>query len=84
MIITPLGYMDYETLCHPRLPRLVADTLGTGAVSDELSAILAARFRTFREDETALPLDKRSGRGIYGSVVGGPHPRPGAGDLDWG
>ena len=49
----------------PQPPRWVAEALGTGAIPGKLSAILSGRFRTVCEDGTALPLDKRSVRGLH-------------------
>ena len=37
----------------PRPPRLVSEALGTGAILDELDAILAAHYQTVREVGTA-------------------------------
>ena len=48
-----------------RPPHLVAEALGTGAIPDELSAILTDRFRTVCEDRVALSLEKRSVQGIH-------------------
>ena len=48
----------------PRLPRSVAEALGTGAIPGDLSAILTGRFRTVRDYGTALNPDKHSGQGI--------------------
>ena len=56
---------DMGDLPPPRPHRSVADDLGTGASPAELFAILAARFRTVREDRAALTLEKHSGRWIY-------------------
>ena len=49
----------------PRMSRLVVEGLGTKAILDELSAILADRLRMVFEDGVALPSDKRSGREIH-------------------
>ena len=49
----------------PRPPRLVAKALGTGAIPAKLSAILADRFRTVREDGESLSLEKRLVRGVH-------------------
>ena len=54
----------WSTCPPPRPPRLVEEALGTGVILCELSAILTGRFRTVCKDGAALPLDKRSGRGI--------------------
>ena len=48
----------------PRPPWSVAEALGTGAIPDELAAILAAHSQTVREYGTALTPDKCLGRGI--------------------
>ena len=48
----------------PYMTQLVEEALGTGVILCELSAILTGRFRTVCKDGAALPLDKRSGRGI--------------------
>ena len=49
----------------PRPPWLVAEALGNGIILAELSAILAARFRTFQKDGADLSLEKQSGQGIH-------------------
>ena len=49
----------------PRPPRLVAEALGTGEISADLAAILAAHYQTVYEDGTALTPEKRSGQGIH-------------------
>ena len=65
---------DTPCLCLPdrhgrpgplRPPRLVVEALGTGETPDELFAILAARFRTVREDGAVLSSEKRLGQGIH-------------------
>ena len=53
---------DLNPLCPPRL---VAEDLGTGAILGKLSVIPAGRLRTVHKDGEALPLDKRSARGIH-------------------
>ena len=52
-------------LVPSRPPQSVAEDLGTGHIPGKISTILAGRFRTIFEDGSALPSDKRSGRGIH-------------------
>ena len=63
-----------------------AEDLGTGAIPDELSAILTARFRTLCKYGAALILKEALGPGdplLPGtSCIGGrPHNRPEGGEL---
>ena len=48
----------------PQPPRSVVEVLVTGEIPAELAAILAAHFRTVREDGAALLAEKSSGQGI--------------------
>ena len=50
-------------MVNPCLPRSLAEALGTGAIPDKLSAILAAPLWKVCEDGAALILDKRLVRG---------------------
>ena len=52
-------------LVPPRPPQSVAEALGAGATPDELSTILAARFRTVCEDGVYLSFEKRSVQGVH-------------------
>ena len=65
---SPVG-PSWSTWTLPWIPRSVEETLGTVAVLSELSAILTGRFREVREDWTALPPEKFSGRGIHSSLA---------------
>ena len=48
-----------------RPPWSLVEALGTGAILDDISAILTASFRTVREDGAALYSEKLSDRGIH-------------------
>ena len=48
-----------------RLPRSVAEVLGTGSIPAELAAILAEHSRTVRKDGTARTPEKRTARGLH-------------------
>ena len=57
----------------PRPPRSVVEALGTGEIPGELSAILAGRFWTVRDDGTALTPEKQSVQGIHCFLASGVH-----------
>ena len=53
----------------PRTPWVVAEALGIGTISGELSVILSARFRTVLKDGAALPSINILGRVIQSYLV---------------
>ena len=67
-------------LIYLRQPRLMVETLRTGAIPAELFTIFAARFWTVCEDEASLSPKKSSGLGIQSfltQMASGVDPIPG-------
>ena len=66
--LRPPTFSRLPTMVDPGPPwpsRLVEEALGTGSIRAELTAILAAHFRTVCEDGASLLAEKRSGQGIH-------------------